>query len=79
MPGDVNQIRWLMYAVGALGNVGILALYVLTRTVGIPLGPSSGAIEPVGVIDVVAKTSEVLAVVALVVLLVKTRPGRVDR
>jgi hypothetical protein len=74
MPGDVDRIRRFMYAIGALGNVSILALYILTRTVGIPLGPGSGSVEPVGSIDLVAKTSEVLAVAGLVVLLIKTRP-----
>jgi hypothetical protein len=61
MPGDVHRLRRLMYAAGAIGNVSILALYMITRTVGIPLGPGSGLVEQVGVIDVVAKMSELLA------------------
>jgi hypothetical protein len=73
MPGDVDSVRRVMYAVGAIGNVSILALYLLTRTVGIPLGPGSGSVESVGVIDVVAKAAELLAVAGLAVLLVKTR------
>jgi hypothetical protein len=73
MPGDVHRIRRLMYTVGAIGNLGILGLYVLTRTVGVPLGPGSGSIEQVGAIDIVAKASELLAVAGLVVLIVKTR------
>lgn len=73
MPGDVNSIRRLMYFAGAMGNIGILVLYVITRTVGIPLGPSVGSVESVGAIDLVAKTTEALAVAGLVVLLVKTR------
>jgi hypothetical protein len=73
-PGDVNRIRRRMYAAGAIGIVGILCLYVLTRTTGIPLGPESGSVESVGVIDLVAKATEVLAVAGLVVLLVKSRP-----
>jgi hypothetical protein len=79
MPGDVHRLRRLMYAAGAIGNLSILGLYVLTRTVGIPVGPGAGSVEPVGGIDLVAKTSEVLAVVGLVVLLIKTRPSAVDR
>ena len=74
MPGDVNRLRRLMYAAGAIGNVSILGLYVLTRTAGIPLGPGSGSVEQVGVIDLVAKTAELLAVAGLVALLLKTRP-----
>lgn len=78
MPGDVNRVRQVMYAVGAIGNVSILGLYLLTRTVGIPLGPGSGSVESVGVIDVVAKAAELLAVAGLVVLLVKTRRHVMD-
>jgi hypothetical protein len=74
MPGDVNRIRRFMYAVGAIGIVMILGLYLLTRTTGIPLGPGSGSVESVGAIDVLAKSAEVLAVMGLVVLYVKTRP-----
>ncbi len=73
MPGDVQRLRRVMYAIGAIGNVSILALYVLTRTVGVPLGPGSGSVESVGAIDLVAKSAEALAVAGLVVLLVKTR------
>jgi hypothetical protein len=78
MPGDVNRLRRLMYAAGALGNVGILGLYLLTRTAGIPFGPGTGSVESVGAIDLVAKASELLAVAGLVVLLVKTRPRVID-
>jgi hypothetical protein len=73
-PGDVHRLRRLMYIAGAIGNISILALYVLTRTVGIPLGPASGSVESVGAIDLVAKTTEALAVAGLVLLLLKTRP-----
>ena len=73
MPGDVPRLRRLLYSVGAVGNMSILGLYVLTRTTGIPLGPASGSVEPVGAIDLVAKTTEALAVLGLVALLLKTR------
>jgi hypothetical protein len=78
MPGDVNRVRRLMYALGAIGNMSILGLYLLTRTTGIPFGPGSGSVESVGMIDLVAKTAEMLATVGLVVLLLKTRTSLVD-
>jgi hypothetical protein len=78
MPGNVHRIRRLMYAVGALGTLSILGLYVLTRTAGIPFGPGLGSVEQVGVIDLVAKTTELLAVAGLAVLLLKTRPREVE-
>jgi hypothetical protein len=74
MPGDVNRIRRFMYAMGAIGIAMILVLYLLTRTIGIPVGPGSGSVESVGAIDLIAKTSELLAVTGLVVLYIKTRP-----
>lgn len=73
MPGDVHRLRRLMYLAGAVGNVSIIALYVLSRTVGVPLGPNAGSVESVGGVDLVAKTTEILAVAGLVVLLLKTR------
>ena len=73
MPGDVNHMRRVMYAVGATGIVSILGLYVVTRTVGIPFGPGSGSVEYVGFIDLAAKAAELLATVGLIVLLSKTR------
>ena len=75
MPGDVQRVRWLMYAAGAAGNVGILVLYVVTRTRGIPLGPGAGVVETVGGLDLVAKATECLALVGLAILLVRTRPA----
>ena len=73
MPGDVNRIRRTLYALGIAGNLGILILYVVTRTVGIPLGPELGSVEVVGAPDVLAKTSELMAIGGLILLVVKTR------
>ncbi|HEV2032656.1 MAG TPA: hypothetical protein VGU71_00385 [Candidatus Dormibacteraeota bacterium] len=79
MPGDVHRLRRLMYAAGAVGILAVLTLYAVTRTLGIPLGPGSGSVESVGVVDLVAKTTELLAVAGLVLLLVKTRRGPIAR
>jgi hypothetical protein len=74
MPGNAHHLRRLMYAAGAAGNMSTLVLYVLTRTAGIPLGPGAGSVEPVGAIDMLAKTTELLALAGLALLLLKTRP-----
>jgi len=51
---------------GIAGNLAIVALYLLTRTVGIPLlGPGAGEVEGVRFIDLCATTSEVGIAVAL--------------
>ena len=57
---------------GVGGNLAIILLYVLTRTVGVPLfGPESGEVEEVGFVDVCATTSEVGIAVALGALLLR--------
>jgi MFS family permease len=62
-------LRWPTRAVliaGIAGNLAIVALYLLTRTVGIPLlGPEAGVVEGIGFADVCATTSELGIGVAL--------------
>lgn len=48
----------------AAGNALIVVLWILTRVVGIPLGPEAGVVEPVGGLDVLATTSELVIVVS---------------
>jgi hypothetical protein len=57
----VGQLGWAVLAVvrprtwvitaGALGNLAIVALWAMTRTVGIPLGVAAGRREAIGVMD----------------------------
>jgi hypothetical protein len=62
-------VRWPTHAVlvvGIAGNLAIVMLYLLTRTVGIPLfGPEAGEVEGVGFADVCATTSELGISIAL--------------
>lgn len=60
--------RWLI-PVGIAVNLFFIALYVVTRTAGIPLiGPHAGEVEPVGGVDVVSKLMELGLVLVLVPL-----------
>lgn len=62
---------------GIGGNLTIVVLYLLTRTVGIPLfGPGAGEVEGVSFIDLCATTSEVGIAVALGALLRETTAER---
>ncbi|MGH3146488.1 MAG: multicopper oxidase domain-containing protein, partial [Rubrobacter sp.] len=55
---------------GVGGNLAVIGLYLVTRTVGVPfLGPHAGAVEEVGPMDLVATLAEVALVVALAALL----------
>lgn len=53
---------------GAAGNLSIIALYLVTRTIGVPLGPHAGQLEEIGVVDVAATSAEALLVVILAAL-----------
>jgi len=57
----------LAAAVG--GNLAVLLLWVTTRTVGLPVGPTAGQVEGVGILDGLASTAEVVTVVLSVLLL----------
>jgi hypothetical protein len=51
---------------GIAGNLAIVVLYLLTRTVGIPFfGPEAGEVERFGFVDVCATASELGIAVAL--------------
>ena len=60
--------RPLLWA-GVAGNAAIIAVYVLTRTVGDLVGPGRGEAEAVGGIDVVCTAFEALLVAGALVLL----------
>ncbi len=60
---------------GVGGNLSIVALYLATRTVGIPFfGPHAGEVEGVGVADLFATSAELALVVALGAVLLRGLP-----
>jgi hypothetical protein len=63
--------RWLLAAALA-GNSAIVGLWVVTRTVGVPLGPGAGETETIGTLDIIATTCEIGLIVCAVWAL--TRP-----
>jgi len=71
-PGDVLRFRRLMYVAGLVGVVLLVAMYFISRTAGIPLGPGAGQVEPVGGIDIVAKVAELGAALGLAILIVRS-------
>jgi hypothetical protein len=58
-------LLWL----GVAGNGALLALWALTRTLGVPFGPMAGEVLPLGVLDGVAQLLVATQIVHLVVLL----------
>ncbi len=67
--------RWprrSLFLAGIGGNLSILALYLSTRTVGIPVfGPHAGEVESFGFVDLCATASELGIILALGALLMR--------
>jgi hypothetical protein len=55
--------------IGIWANAGVVALYVLTRVWGVPLGPHAGAVEAVGIFDLMSVAAEVGVVILLTTVL----------
>ncbi|HEV8044840.1 MAG TPA: twin-arginine translocation signal domain-containing protein, partial [Rubrobacter sp.] len=63
LPGRPRPYLLLL---GVAGNLAVVALYVVTRTVGVPFfGPHAGEIEGTGALGLVATAAEIALVVAL--------------
>jgi hypothetical protein len=65
----------LIYLAGAAGNAAIVALWIVTRTAGVPAGPGAGEREAVEFADTLATVFEVLLVAGALVL-ARTVPAR---
>ena len=63
-------------ALCAAGNGAVIALWLITRLVAIPLGPSAGNTESFGALDILASTFEAVLVCACAAAL---RPRRAAR
>ena len=51
------------------GNLGVVVLYLVSRTSGVPFGPHAGRAEEAGVLDMSTTAVELAAVVFLLSLL----------
>ncbi|MFI6902570.1 hypothetical protein ACIBKY_15035 [Nonomuraea sp. NPDC050394] len=61
---------------GIVGNAAIVALWGVSRTLGVPFGPGAGRPEPVGAPDVLATALEIVLVCCALALLDRTaRPA----
>ena len=76
----VAILRWpsrRLYALGIVGNLAVVGLWVITRTVGIPFfGPDAGEVEAVGPIDALSTPLEALLVIVLGLLLWRASGAR---
>jgi hypothetical protein len=51
--------------IGAAVNVGVVAVWLISRTVGLPFGPEAGIQQPVGFPDLLATSFEIVLIGAL--------------
>ena len=51
------------YRAAVAGNVGVLTLWLMSRTIGLPIAGELGVSEPFGLLDGVASAAEILVVV----------------
>jgi len=68
----VKPRRVLLWA-GLAGNFGVVALWLFTRTVAVPIGPDAGSTEEIGGLDIVATSAEVALLVLVGMALVVSR------
>jgi uncharacterized membrane protein YgcG len=68
----VRAPRWWL-ALGAAGNLVVVATWVVSRTVGLPVGEFAGMTLPVGFADGLATALEAVTVVGAAALLVRGR------
>ena len=72
--------RRSLLAVGFIGNLLLIVLWVWTRTVGVPLiGPGAGEREAVASIDMVSKAVELALVLSLAALMRGQHPSAPER
>ena len=62
-----------LFLLGAAVNLGVVAVWLVSRVVGVPLGPDAGEAEAAGFVDSLATAYEV-GVVLLAVLLARMYP-----
>ncbi len=71
---DSDRYARLAYLLGIVGNGSFIVLYLVTRTIGIPFfGPEAGEVEPITLLGLASKATEIALVACLVVLTRRTK------
>ena len=65
----LHRPAWLVLALGAVAQLQIVVVWILSRTSGLPFGPQAHVPEPVGLADVVSSVLEILAAIGAGLLL----------
>jgi hypothetical protein len=71
---SLPRVQRALYFAGIVGNALLIALYVVTRTWGIPFfGPAAGGVERVAPIDVATEIAQLGVIVLLAVLVARPK------
>jgi hypothetical protein len=62
---------------GIAGNLGVVLMYVLSRTRGVPVGSHTGVVERAGTIDLATTAGEIVLVAVLLALVGATARRRI--
>jgi hypothetical protein len=73
-----SQTR-VLATVGVVANTSIIAVWAVSRLVGLPFGPRPGEPEPVGLADVTATVLEAVLVIVLVAIAARNHGGSYPR
>jgi hypothetical protein len=76
-PLILHRPRPALAAIGIAGNLAIVAMYVLSRINGAPLGPHANVPERVGAVDLSTAAAEVVLIGLLVTVLGATARRRI--
>lgn len=74
--GGWPAVRGRVYLVGVAMTAAIIVLWIVSRTVGVPVGPEAFEPEGIGVLDATSKVVEVALIAVLLRLLSLDRRGR---
>jgi uncharacterized membrane protein YbaN (DUF454 family) len=64
----LNRPSRALWLVTAAGNAAVLAIWVWSRTSGLPVGPTAGMVEPVGFLDLTCAAYEAALIAGCVTL-----------
>ncbi len=68
-----------LLSAGALMSLAVAALWIVSRTSGLPIGPEPGAPEAVGAIDSIATANEIVLALLVFLDLRQKEPGALAR
>lgn len=69
----------IVYTIGALANGATIGIWLVSRTIGLPIGPAPWMPEEIQSLDAAATSLELLLVIGSGVLLLRHAGGRVRR